>query len=103
MGSHIAPVSPEQFKRSLEQAGLPPPVVAMSVALGDAVRAGEFDLSFPVFEQLLGRPPISGMLADHGSLVWIGVMAAAASAVIAPLLLVPLSRRLRFAAGSVSS
>jgi len=43
------------------------------------------------------------MLADHGSLVWIGVMAAAASAVIAPLLLVPLSRRLRFAAGSVSS
>ena len=53
------PVSPDEFRRSLEQAGLPPPVVAMSVALGDAVRAGEFDLSFPVFEQLLGRPPLS--------------------------------------------
>jgi NAD(P)H dehydrogenase (quinone) len=53
------PVSPEEFKRSLEEAGLPPPAVAMSVALADAMRAGEFDLSFPVFEQLLGRPPIS--------------------------------------------
>jgi NAD(P)H dehydrogenase (quinone) len=53
------PVSPDEFRRSLEQAGLPPPVVAMSAALGDAVRAGEFDLSLPVFEQLLGRPPIS--------------------------------------------
>jgi hypothetical protein len=47
--------------------------------------------------------PISGMIADHGSLVWIGVMAAAASAVIAPLFLVSLRRTLRFAAGSVSS
>jgi hypothetical protein len=35
------------------------------------------------------------MIADHGSLVWIGVMAGVASAVIAPLCLVPLSRRMR--------
>jgi hypothetical protein len=39
--------------------------------------------------------PISGVIADHASLVWIGVMAAIASAVIAPLCLVPLSRTLR--------
>ncbi len=38
---------------------MPPPVVAMSVALGDAVRAGEFDLSSPAFAELLGRAPIS--------------------------------------------
>jgi NAD(P)H dehydrogenase (quinone) len=54
-----APVGPDEFRRSLEQANLPPPVVAMSVALGDAVRAGEFDLSYPVFEKLLGRAPVS--------------------------------------------
>jgi hypothetical protein len=39
--------------------------------------------------------PISGVIADHTSLVWIGVMAAIASAVIAPLCLVPLSRTLQ--------
>jgi NAD(P)H dehydrogenase (quinone) len=54
-----APVSPDEFRQALEQANLPPPVVAMSVALGDAVRAGEFDLSYPVFEKLLGRAPLS--------------------------------------------
>lgn len=53
------PVSAEVFRSALEQASLPPPVVAMQVALGDAVRAGEFDLSYPVLEKLLGRPPIS--------------------------------------------
>jgi NAD(P)H dehydrogenase (quinone) len=53
------PSSPDEFRQALEQASLPPPVVAMSVALGDAVRAGEFDLSHPAFETLLGRPPIN--------------------------------------------
>jgi predicted MFS family arabinose efflux permease len=42
--------------------------------------------------------PISGLIADHGSLLWIGVMAAAASALIAPLFLLPLARTLRVAA-----
>ena len=56
---HYQPVSSDEFCLALEQASLPPPVVAMQVALGDAVRAGEFDLSYPVFEQLLGRAPIS--------------------------------------------
>jgi NAD(P)H dehydrogenase (quinone) len=53
------PASPDEFRQALEQAALPPPVVAMSVALGDAVRAGEFDLSHPALATLLRRPPIS--------------------------------------------
>jgi NAD(P)H dehydrogenase (quinone) len=57
--SQYKPVSPSEFRQSLERASLPPPVVAMSVALGDAVRAGEFDLSHPALATLLGRPPIS--------------------------------------------
>jgi NAD(P)H dehydrogenase (quinone) len=51
------PVTPEEFRLVLQQASLPPPVVDMSVALGDAVRAGEFDLSSAAFEQILGRTP----------------------------------------------
>jgi NAD(P)H dehydrogenase (quinone) len=54
---HYQPLSTEQFRAALERAALPPPAVAMSVALGEAVRAGEFDLSHPAFETLLGRPP----------------------------------------------
>jgi NAD(P)H dehydrogenase (quinone) len=57
------PVTPDAFRQALEQAGLPQPVVAMSVALGDAVRAGEFDLSDPSLEKLLGRAPLS--LTDY--------------------------------------
>ena len=53
------PVSAEEFRASLQQASLPAPVVGMQVALGDAVRAGEFDLSSPALEKLLGRAPIS--------------------------------------------
>lgn len=53
------PVNPDEFRRALEQAGLPPPVVDMSVGLGNAVRAGEFDLSATAFEKLLGRAPTS--------------------------------------------
>ncbi len=53
------PVTTDEFRAALAAAALPPPVVAMSVALGEAVRAGEFDLSHPELETLLGRPPIS--------------------------------------------
>jgi NAD(P)H dehydrogenase (quinone) len=53
------PVSSDEFRRSLEQASMPPPAVAMAVGLAEAVRAGEFDLSAPAFEKLLGRAPIS--------------------------------------------
>jgi NAD(P)H dehydrogenase (quinone) len=51
------PVSTQEFRAALERAGLPPATVAMSVALGEAVRAGEFDLSDPALETLLGRAP----------------------------------------------
>jgi NAD(P)H dehydrogenase (quinone) len=54
---HYQPVTPAQFRAALERASLPPPAVAMAVGLGEAVRAGEFDLSEPTFERLLGRPP----------------------------------------------
>ena len=52
------PVTTAEFRTALERASLPAPAVAMSLALGEAVRAGEFDLSHPVFEQLLGRAPL---------------------------------------------
>lgn len=51
------PVTTQELRAALERADLPPPAVAMSVALGEAVRAGEFDLSHPAFEKLLGRAP----------------------------------------------
>jgi NAD(P)H dehydrogenase (quinone) len=50
-------VDTQEFCAALEQAGLPPPAVAMSVAMGKAVRAGEFDSSDPALETLLGRAP----------------------------------------------
>ncbi len=52
-------VSPDEFRRVLEGAGVPPAGVAMAVALGEAANAGEFDASAPDLEQLLGRPPAS--------------------------------------------
>jgi hypothetical protein len=47
----------QEFCAALERAALPPAAVAMSVALAAAVRAGEFDLSGPTLETLLGRAP----------------------------------------------
>jgi NAD(P)H dehydrogenase (quinone) len=52
-------VSPDEFRRVLEGAGVPPAGVAMAVALGEATRAGEFEASSPDLEQLLGRAPMS--------------------------------------------
>lgn len=50
------PVSSEAFRVALEAKGMPPPIVAMSVALGDAIRAGEFDVPSTDLGRLLGRP-----------------------------------------------
>lgn len=52
-------VPPEEFRRVLESRGVPPPGVAMAVALGDAIRAGEFDESSKDLEGLLGRAPVT--------------------------------------------
>jgi hypothetical protein len=51
------PVS--EFRRMLESHGLPPTAIDASVALGEAIRAGEFDESSPALETLLGRPPVA--------------------------------------------
>ena len=48
-------VSQEEFRKTLEAAGVPAPGVAMAVGLGEAIRAGEFDHSSPDLEKLLGR------------------------------------------------
>ena len=51
------PVSSDAFLKALEARGLPPPIVAMSVGLGEAIRAGEFDARSTDLERLLGRTP----------------------------------------------
>lgn len=60
-GKRVAytPLSSEDFRKALESKGLPPPIVAMSVGLGEAIRAGEFDAGATELERLLGRPPLS--------------------------------------------
>lgn len=52
-------LSSEEFRKSLAAKGLPPPVVGMSVALGEAIRAGEFDAASTQLERLLGRAPVT--------------------------------------------
>jgi len=53
------PLSSTDFRLLLESVGVPPPVVNMSVALGDAIRAGEFDAASRDLGNLLGREPQS--------------------------------------------
>ena len=52
------PVSSDEFRKALEAKGLPAPVVAMSVGLGEAIRAGEFDAGSTELERLMGRAPV---------------------------------------------
>lgn len=52
-------VSPEEFRRVLERRGVPEPGIGMSIAMGDAIRAGEFDASSQDLETLIGRAPIA--------------------------------------------
>jgi len=52
------PLSSADFRLLLESVGVPPPVVSMSVALGDAIRAGEFDAKSGDVEKLTGRTPV---------------------------------------------
>ena len=49
----------DEFRAQLEAASLPPPVVNMTVALGEAIRAGEFDAASNDVEALLGRAPVA--------------------------------------------
>lgn len=50
-------VAPEEFRKVLEQRGVPEPGIGMSLAIGEAIRAGEFDASSQDLEKLIGRPP----------------------------------------------
>jgi NAD(P)H dehydrogenase (quinone) len=52
-------ISSDEFRKALEAKGVPAPIVAMSVALGDAIRAGEFDAGSPDLGQLMGRAPLT--------------------------------------------
>jgi hypothetical protein len=53
------PLASDEFRTALEAKGLPAPIVAMSVGLGDAIRAGEFDAGSKDLERLLGRAPVT--------------------------------------------
>jgi NAD(P)H dehydrogenase (quinone) len=53
------PLTSESFREMLAAIPLPPPVVDMSVALGEAIRAGEFDAGSDDVEQLMGRAPVT--------------------------------------------
>ena len=48
----------EEFRKILEAGGLPAPIIAMTVALGDAIRAGEFAAGSTELQRLLGREPL---------------------------------------------
>jgi NAD(P)H dehydrogenase (quinone) len=52
-------VSPEEFRAVLEGLSVPPAGISMALAMGDAVRAGEFDASSPDLEKVLGRAPVA--------------------------------------------
>ena len=53
------PVSSAEFGKALEARGLPVAVVGMSVALGEAIQAGEFDAGSQDLQRLLGRAPMT--------------------------------------------
>jgi len=52
-------LSSDEFRAQLDATPLPPPVINMTVALGDAIRAGEFDAAASDVEPLLGRAPVT--------------------------------------------
>ncbi len=49
----------EEFRKLLEAKGLPAPVIGMTVALGDAIRAGEFDAGSTQLQRLMDREPLA--------------------------------------------
>jgi NAD(P)H dehydrogenase (quinone) len=51
------PVSAEDMAAGMRQHHVPEPIVEMMGGIGRAMAAGEFDVTSPAFEQLLGRTP----------------------------------------------
>ena len=60
-------LSSDDFRRRLEATPMPPPIIGMSIALGDAIRAGEFDAGGQDLAKLLGRAPVTldAFLSNH--------------------------------------
>jgi len=52
-------VSSQQLRDAMTAKAVPPPIVEMSVALGDAVRAGEFDAGSEDLATLMGSTPMT--------------------------------------------
>jgi hypothetical protein len=52
-------VDSRQLREGMTVKGVPPPIVEMSVALGEAVRAGEFDAGSNDLARLMGRTPMT--------------------------------------------
>jgi NAD(P)H dehydrogenase (quinone) len=52
-----SPLSNDDFRRALEATPMPPHIIDMSIALGEAIRAGEFDAASTDLERLIGRTP----------------------------------------------
>jgi len=53
------PIAGDEFRKALVAKGLPAPAVEMTIALGEAVRAGEFDAGSTELERLMGRAPVA--------------------------------------------
>lgn len=51
------PVSPEDLKNGMKQAGVPDVYIPVMTGLAESIAAGEFDATDPALEQLLGRKP----------------------------------------------
>ena len=60
-GKEITYVSPtaEEFKKTMESAGVPPEIIGMVIMFGEGIRQGEFDFPKTTLERLIGRKPES--------------------------------------------
>jgi NAD(P)H dehydrogenase (quinone) len=52
-------LSTEEFRKTLEAKGVPAPIIGMSVGIGEAIRAGEFDAGSTDLQRLMGRAPVT--------------------------------------------
>ena len=53
------PITTDDFRNVLAAKGLPAPAIEMTVGLGEAIRAGEFDAGSTDLERLMGRAPVA--------------------------------------------
>jgi NAD(P)H dehydrogenase (quinone) len=53
------PITTDDFRKALAAKGLPSPAIEMTVGLGEAIRAGEFDAGSTQLERLMGRAPVA--------------------------------------------